>query len=169
MLDTSELLDLAPCTETLADQSESGSLCDSMLAGITDLKVWDNYTDDELYELDKAVRKWIKQTDVKKIYKGKIRTTAQLVFLWIFGRQPDQYKDTRIIKKLNTLLRYYSQKEIHQTKLDHRNARNVYEFGMNGGHKMAYSIRLRLEMHASGEKVVSDKVLFSYGLDGINK
>ena len=60
---------------------------------LTDLELWSNYMDDGLYEMDKMVRDFLKRTRYKRAAKGGYRTTAQVVFAWIFGRQPEPATD----------------------------------------------------------------------------
>ena len=111
----------------------------------TDLDVWSNYMDDELYEIDKKVREFLKKTRYKRQSKGGYRTTVQVVFAWIFGRQPT-HEDGSMCRLLHKLLKYYCTSYTGITTFNGKRVNRVYRFTKYATNsKRPYSLRLRIE------------------------
>lgn len=120
---------------------------------LTDIELWVNYTNNDLYDLDKEVRRFLKSTQWKRQKRGEYRTTASCVFAWIFGRQPEP-KDGATFRMLHLLLKYYCKSYTGQTTFNGKAVGRVYKFSRYGGvHKRPYSLRLRLEEAKPGDKV----------------
>lgn len=112
---------------------------------LTDMDLWANYCNDELYEMDKAVRAYIKDTQWQREKKGGTRTTASLVFAYIFGRQPTP-EDGHIFRTLHKVLMYYCSSYTGQTSLHGKKVNRVYKFNKYiKAQKRPMSLRLRLE------------------------
>ena len=120
---------------------------------LTDLDLWSNYVDDDLYEMDKKVREFLKGTRYARLHKGGYRTTASVVFAWIFGRQPEP-NDGAVCRTLHELLKYYCTSYTGATTYQGKKVNRVYEFSKYSvSKKRPYSLRLRLEESADGDKV----------------
>lgn len=112
---------------------------------LTDLELWSNYMDDGLYKMDKMVRDFLKRTRYKRAAKGGYRTTAQVVFAWIFGRQPEP-GDGSVCRMIHTLLKYYCTSYTGATTFQGKPVSRVYRFSkFSGNGKRPYSLRLRIE------------------------
>ena len=120
---------------------------------LTDLDVWANYVNDDLYIMDKKMREFFNRTRKKREEKGGYRTTASVVFAWIYGRQPgpgDGYA-CRIIHKL---LEYYCTEYTGETTYGGKKVSRVYRFSKYATRrKRPYSLRLRLEEAKDGQDV----------------
>lgn len=118
---------------------------------LTDLDLWANYVNDDLYEMDVKVREFLKRTRYSRERNGGYRTTASAVFAWIFGRRPSQ-SDTHVCRMLHELLKYYCTSYTGKTTYGGKKVNRVYEFSRySGKRKRPYSLRLRLE-EADGRK-----------------
>lgn len=116
-------------------------------AQITDEATWANYCDEELYLLDKKVREYLKSMQWYSKSNNGFRTTAGLVFAWIFGRTPTA-KDGAVCRKLNRLLNYYCTKVIGVTTINGKRVEKAYKFSSQGGQfKRPLSIKLRMEVN----------------------
>lgn len=116
---------------------------------LTDLDLWSNYTNEELYLLDKKVREFFKKTRYKRKSKNGYRTTAQVVFTWIFGRKPAP-ADGAICRTIHTLLKYYCTSYTGKTTFNGKPVNRVYNFTKYAtNNRRPYSLRLRIE--ESGE------------------
>lgn len=112
---------------------------------LTDIDLWNNYCDNELYEMDKQVRLFLKKHRWTKEKKGKLRTSASLVFAWIFGRMPTNH-DSQVCVTLNRLLKYYCTSYTGQSQIGGRKVSRVYVFSKYScRNKRPMSLRLRLE------------------------
>lgn len=112
---------------------------------LTDVELWTNFTNDELYEMDKHVRAYIKETQWVREKNGGSKTTASLVFAYIFGRQPEP-KDGSSMKVLHRLLEYYCSSYTGTTSINGKRVNRVYKFKKYvRGNKRPMSLRLRLE------------------------
>jgi hypothetical protein len=112
---------------------------------LTDLDVWSNYMNDDLYHLDRKVREFLKRTRYRRQAKGGYRTTASVVFAWIFGRQPDP-GDGSVCRTIHTLLKYYCTSYTGATTFNGKPVSRVYRFSkFSGNSKRPYSLRLRME------------------------
>jgi hypothetical protein len=112
---------------------------------LTDVDVWLNYCNDELYELDKAVRALIKKSRHTRLTKGKMKTAVPLVFLGIFGRKPTP-QDSRVCVILHRLMRYYCTSYTGTSKINGIRFNHVYHFSKYACRsKRPLSLRLRLE------------------------
>lgn len=121
---------------------------------------WANYCDDDLYMLEKLLRKWFaacrESSRWMKTYKNR-RYTMGMVVERIFGRKWDSSIDCRYSKKLKLLLQYYSTSVkpsgvIAGKKTNHP----VYVIGTKRIDKRPYSLRLRIEELAA-EGILPDR------------
>lgn len=111
----------------------------------TDLELWENYSDERLYELDKAVRQYIQSMRTHSKNRKGYKTSADLVFAWIFGR-PCEPKDGATTRTIHKLLNYYCTKVTGQSNMRGKKVTKVYHFSTYGGvHKRPMSVRLRME------------------------
>lgn len=112
---------------------------------LTDLDVWANYMNDDIYEMDVKVREFLKKTRYQRQAKGGYRTTCPIVFAWIFGHQPTA-RDGAACRLLHTLLKYYCTSYTGQTTFNGKPVNRVYRFNKYASNsKRPYSLRLRLE------------------------
>lgn len=119
---------------------------------LTDVDLWLNYCNDDLYNLDKAVRKVISKTRWTRITKGSFKTAVPLVFVQIFGRATEP-KDSHVCLMLHRLLKYYCTSYTGTSKITGIRFNRVYHFSKYACRsKRAMSLRLRLE-EADGSKV----------------
>lgn len=112
---------------------------------LTDLDVWLNYCNDDLYHMDKAVRGFIRKSQYTRITRGYMKTAVPLVFLQIFGRKT-QPKDSHVCVMLHRLMRYYCTKYTGTSKIAGVRFGTVYYFSKYAMRsKRPMSLRLRLE------------------------
>ncbi len=124
---------------------------------LTDLDLWANYTNENLYVMDKKVREFFKKTRYKRQAKGGYRTTASVVFAWIFGRQPEP-PDGYVFRILHELLKYYCTSYTGKTTYQGKPVNRVYRFSKYAvTQKRPYSLRLRLEEAKDGNTAVFRK------------
>lgn len=113
---------------------------------MTDMDVWANYVDDDLYELDKKVREYLKATRYSREKNGKMKTAVPLVFGWMFGRKPTP-KDSQVCVTLHRLLSYYCTKKTGATAIKGQRFTHVYHFSKYAAkNKQPLSLRLRMEL-----------------------
>jgi len=152
LLDTSELT-MAVSTERQRADANREDVVDRLRNDtsldvpieLTDLELWSNYMNEEMYELDKKVREFLKRTRYQRAAKNGYRTTVQVVFAWIFGRQPDP-GDGYICRSLHTLLKYYCTSYTGATTYKGKPVTRVYRFSrFSGNTKRPYSLKLRME------------------------
>ena len=118
---------------------------------LTDAEMWANYTNDDLYELDKKVREFLKKTRYRRNRDNGYRTTASLVFAWIYGRQPVP-SDGAACRTLHELLKYYCTTYTGKTTFQGKTVPRVYEFSKHAfENRRPYSLRLRLEENDDGK------------------
>lgn len=111
----------------------------------TDLDVWSNYMNEDMYELDIKVREFLKKTRYKRQAKDGYRTTASAVFAWIYGRQPEA-GDGAVCRLLHELLKYYCTSYTGKTTFHGKPVNRVYRFSKFATNsKRPYSLRLRME------------------------
>lgn len=112
---------------------------------LTDVDLWLNYCNDDLYYLDKAVRSLINKSRWTRLTKGKMKTAVPLVFVQIFGRKPTP-SDSQVTRMLHALLRYYCTSYTGTSKIAGVRFSRVYHFSKYAMRsKRAMSLRLRLE------------------------
>lgn len=113
---------------------------------LTDADIWDNYTNKDLYAIDKEVRAWLKKTRHRRRSSEKgIKTTAALTFAYIFGRQPTP-QDAYACKMIHRVLMYYCTSYTGKTSINGKKVNRVYKFSQYSGvSKRPMSLRLRLE------------------------
>lgn len=118
---------------------------------ITDLDLWKNYTDDDLYELDKKLREYFAKCRVQRERKKGQKTAVPLVFAWMFGRKP-RAEDSQICVTLHKLMKYYSTRWTGRNLINGVQFTRVYYFSPYATrNKRPYSLRLRLELeHEKG-------------------
>lgn len=152
MLDTSDLMD-AIGAEKFGNKPEDQDVIerfrhDGMLdvpIELTDLDLWTNYINDDLYVMDVKVREFLKKTRYQRHKKGGYRTTASMVFAWIYGRQPSP-ADSAVCRMIHELLKYYCTSYTGKTTYNGKTVPRVYEFSKYATtNKRPYSLRLRLE------------------------
>lgn len=120
---------------------------------LTDIDQWINYTDDDLYFMDKRIRAFLKSIRYRKQVKGGYQTTAPLVFQYIYGRKPGP-GDGSLFKMLHPLLVYYCTNYKGPTTYKGRKVSRVYTFSKYAAiNKRAYSLRLRMEESKEGADV----------------
>ena len=120
---------------------------------LTDLDLWANYINEDLYELDKKMREFLKRIRYIKAKKGGYRTTASIVFAWIYGRQPTP-SDGWACRTVHELLKYYCTSYTGATTFQGKKVQRVYEFSKYAGiTKRPYSLKLRLEESEDGKNV----------------
>lgn len=112
---------------------------------LTDLDLWANYVDEDLYVMDKKIREFLKKTRYKREAKGGYRTTASAVFAWIYGRQPEA-KDGAACRIIHEILKYYCTSYTGITTYKGKQVNRVYRFSKYSCvGKRPYSLKLRLE------------------------
>lgn len=113
---------------------------------MTDLEIWKNYMDDDLYVLDKKLREYFKKTRYRREKKGQHRTAVPLVFMWMFGRPPTN-RDSQICVRLHRLMTYYCTKKTKgASTIGGKVFTHVYTFSKYATvNKRPYSLRLRIE------------------------
>lgn len=118
---------------------------------LTDADLWTNYVNEDLYVMDKKVREFFKKTRWKREKKGGYRTTASLIFAWIYGRQPEA-SDGAACRMLHELLKYYCTSYTGATTYMGKKVSRVYEFSRFATtNKRPYSLKLRLEESEDGK------------------
>lgn len=156
MLDTSKLYEAVGGTEPEPDKGIIDRLrfADGIDVPIelTDLDLWTNYMNDDLYEMDKKVREFLAKTQYDRKKKGGYRTTASVVFSWIFGRKPEP-RDSAACRMLHELLKYYcTSYSAKATTYMGKKVNRVYEFSKFAAtRRRPYSLRLRLEESNEGQ------------------
>lgn len=121
---------------------------------LTDLDLWSNYINDDIYEMDIKVREFLKRTRYKRQAKNGYRTTASMVFAWIYGRQPEA-QDGAACRVIHTLLKYYCTSYTGKTTFNGKPVNRVYRFTKYATNsKRPYSLRLRLEEAKEGNNGV---------------
>ena len=115
---------------------------------LADADLWANFASDDLYEIDKAVRKWIKATFSQRQKKGGIRTAVPLVFMAIFGRAPEP-SDSATCRMLHRVLSYYAIKSTGSSKINKVRFAKTYTISKHAlkskRSRRPLSIKLRLE------------------------
>lgn len=120
---------------------------------LTDLDLWANYTNDDLYDMDVKVREYLDRTRYRRQSKNGMKTTASVVFAWMFGRQPEP-RDGHLFKMIHKLLEYYCTDWTGRTTFQGKQVNRVYRFSKySGTGKRPYSLRLRLEEVGDGGAV----------------
>lgn len=117
---------------------------------MTDLDVWANYLNDDLYAMDKKLREFFSKTRWKREQKNGYRTTASIVFAWMFGHKPEP-RDGAKCRMLHQLLKYYCTSYTGETTFGGKTVPRVYVFSKySTKRKRPYSLRLRLEEAKGG-------------------
>ena len=118
---------------------------------LTDLDMWLNYCNDDLYHLDKAVRELIKKSRWTRLTRGRMKTAVPLVFMQLFGRKAGP-GDGKACKMLHRLFEYYCTSYTGASKIDGIRFDRVYYFGKYACRsKRPLSLRLRLEESDASE------------------
>ena len=156
MLDSSKLMDAIGGTheekESIIERLRFADSLDVPIE-LTDSEMWANYVNEDLYEMDKKVREFLKKTKYTRLQKGGYRTTASLVFAWIYGRQPTA-KDSSACRMLHELLRYYCTGYTGKTTFNGKKVPRVYVFSKYAfSKKRPYSLKLRLEESGAGKNI----------------
>lgn len=117
---------------------------------LTDVDLWLNYCNDDLYEMDKKVREYIAKTRWRRQTKGAMKTAVPLVFMFIAGRKMTP-ADSAVSKLLHKLLRYYCTSYTGASTIDGQRFTHVYHFSKYACRsKRPMSLRLRLEEAKNG-------------------
>lgn len=112
---------------------------------MTDLDVWYNYCDEDLYQLDKLVLGLLRRTEWKRRTKGEMKMAVPQMFAILFGRMPTA-KDGTVCRTMHQLLDYYCTRKTGSTTVKGKRVTRVYYFSRYSVNKRKpYSIRLRLE------------------------
>lgn len=112
---------------------------------LTDLDMWLNYCNDDLYHMDKAIRGYIKKSRWTRERRGQMKTALPLVFLALFGRKPEP-SDSQACIMMHRLLVYYCTKYTGTSKISGQRFNRVYYFSKYAMRsKRPMSLRLRLE------------------------
>lgn len=112
---------------------------------LTDADIWANYTNENLYVMDKRLREFFKAQRYRMENKGGLRTAVPLVFAHIFGRKAEP-SDSQACRLLHRLMEYYSTSWTGESTIGGKRFPRVYKFSRYATqHKRPYSIRLRLE------------------------
>lgn len=112
---------------------------------LTDAEVWANYVNDDLYIMDKKIREFLKKTRTTREKNGGYKTTASIIFAWVYGRQPTP-ADGSACRVINRLLTYYCTSYTGETTFKGKRVARVYKFSKYATkNKRPYSLRLRLE------------------------
>lgn len=158
-LDSSELFEFLGGTEVEPDQDIITRLrFDDALdipVELTDLDLWTNYINEDLYYLDKKIREYFKTTRVKREAKGKkmFRTTSQAMFAWIYGRKATP-SDSYVCRMIHMLLRYYCTEYTGKNSFQGVKVPHVYKFSKYATkNKRPYSLKLRLEEAKEGSAI----------------
>lgn len=118
---------------------------------LTDLDLWANYINDDLYVMDKKMREFFKKIRWKQKNKGGYKTTASVMFAWIYGKQPEP-SDGYACRMIHELLKYYCTSYTGETTYGGKKVSRVYKFSKYAtSHKRPYSLRLRLEEAKDGQ------------------
>ena len=118
---------------------------------LTDLDMWSNYINEDLYAMDKKVREFLKKTRYARLKKGGYRTTVSVVFAWIYGRKPEP-KDSAACRMLHEILKYYCTSYTGSTTYMGKKVSRVYEFSKFATeNRRPYSLKLRLEECDEGQ------------------
>lgn len=112
---------------------------------LTDEEMWSNYINDDLYEMDKALRRYFhKMRYVQERNKG-FRTAVPLVFAYLFGRPPKP-SDSYVCRMLHTLMKYYCTSYTGRSTIGGRRYERTYKFSrFCTKNRRPYSLRLRIE------------------------
>ncbi len=117
-------------------------------ADLTDLELWENYCDEELYLLEKKLREYFKAMMSRSVAKGGYRTSCQLVFVWMFGHKPDPKTDGPICKKLNRLLNFYAYEVTGNSQIAGKKFPKTYKISKYGTFgRRPLSVKLRMELN----------------------
>lgn len=112
---------------------------------LTDEDMWSNYTNDDLYAMDVALRSYLKRMRYVQERNKGFRTAVPLVFPYIFGRKATP-KDSAACRMLHQLLRYYCTSYTGKSTIGGKQFKVVYKFNRYAAkNKRPYSLRLRLE------------------------
>jgi hypothetical protein len=118
---------------------------------LTDVDLWLNYCNDDLYYLDKAVRELINKSRWTRLTKGTMKTAVPLVFMQLFGRKATA-NDSYTCRYLHRLLRYYCTSYTGTSKISGVRFKHVYHFSKYACRsKRPMSLRLRLEESNAAE------------------
>ena len=127
---------------------------DAVKPFIAGKKEWDNYTDDLVYDADKAMRDFIrKMSETPKWTRDRRARTYRFkqLFRLLFGREYDVKKDSKTTAKLSRIFAYYSTSIRNASKDDDGNwkAKPGYVISPKRLNKPPYSLRLRFEEMAA--------------------
>lgn len=146
LLDCSEILESFDTNESQkgAEELRSEPELDIPIE-LTDLDVWSNYMDQDLYEMDKKIRQFLKKTRYRRQTKDGYKTTSSIIFFWIYGRKPGP-KDGATCRRIHTLLKYYCTSYTGKTTFNGKAVPRVYKFSRYAAtNKRPYSLKLRVE------------------------
>lgn len=111
---------------------------------LSDEKAWDNYSDDIVYEVDKAIRSWGEQMRSHWSRKGMDRRYQFSTLLGLLGVDVN-VNNNKNYNKIARIFAYYSTKVQKETFIDGVRKKNVYTISPSRLRRPPYSLRLRLE------------------------
>lgn len=116
---------------------------------LTNVELWANFCNDELYEMDKLFRKFLLETQWSREKNGGQKVTASLVFAYLFGRKPGP-SDGSVCRLLHKVMMYYCTSYKGRTTFQGQKVERLYIFSKytakNANEmKRPISLRLRLE------------------------
>lgn len=155
MLDSSELFAAIGGEQPEPDQNilERFRIDESLQVPVelTDLDLWANYVNEDLYIMDKKIREFFRKIRWKQETKGGYKTTAPVMFAWIYGKQPEA-QDGYACRMIHELLKYYCTSFTGQTTYKGKKVNRVYKFSKYATkNKRPYSLKLRWEEAKDGQ------------------
>ena len=118
---------------------------------------WEQYSDDLVYQCDKAFREWLAIMSTNSKWK---RSRTERIYMFshlferVFGRKYNQKEDSKVTVKLARIFAYYSTtrgKHYYDSSTGKTKNKTSYCISSKALDKPAYSLRLRFEeMSAKG-------------------
>lgn len=129
-------------------------IADAVKPFIAGKREWDNYTDDVTYDVDKAMRDFMrKMKETPKWVKDRRMRTYKFsqLFRLLFGREYDVGRDSRNSSRISKVFAYYSSSIRGACKNDDGEwrAKPGYVISPRRLEKPPYSLRLRFEEMAA--------------------
>lgn len=144
-----------------SDVPKPQPLDDRMLPVLSDPAKWRNYSNDILYEGEKALRHLIAKLGENSTWHNQARRrryTFSMLFEMMFGRPYDQKKDARMVVPLTRVMAYYSSR-IQKTGYVNGKWRDKTSYTISPKRlkRPPYSLRLRMEWLAEQGLVPNGK------------
>ena len=110
---------------------------------------WKNYSDQFIYESDKAMRQWIASMKENKSWKTnykKRRYTAKMLFEHVFQKEYNYKTDMKMMTRFSKICTYYSSKVNKNGSINGKNySKSIYTISPRRLSKPPFSLRLRVE------------------------